>query len=221
MARKSKQPTKKRKASARKKFFEMTVPLTSTKVKLYGYEAEELVGGIVKLDLSRSLRGKNVELRAKVILEDEKLTGDLLSISLIPSHVKRMVRRGTDYVEDSFFANCKDSKLIVKPLIVTRNRVSKKVRNEIRKAARKFLESHITIRNSKEIFSEIMTNKIQKALSSKVKKVYPPALCEIRFLEVKEKITPAQKAAKKVESKETPKKTTDSKEEVKKEIKKE
>jgi ribosomal protein S3AE len=36
----------------------------------------------------------------------------------------------------------------------------------------------------KELFNEIITNKIQKELSLKVKKIYPPSLCEIRMLRV-------------------------------------
>lgn len=181
---KGKPPVKKRKKGARKKFFEVLVPLTSAKVKLYSYTPEELSGAIIKLDLTKNLRGKNLELRTLVNYNDEKLTSEVISLKLMTSYVKRIMRRGTDYVEDSFETSCKDSKLRVKPLMITRKRVSRAVRNEIRKTAKKFLESHITIRKTEELFSEILTSKLQKALSLKVKKIYPLALCEIRIIEV-------------------------------------
>lgn len=175
---------KKRKKGAKKKFFDVKVPLTASNVKLYGYEAEELVGNVVKIDMTKNLRGKNLELRAKVKLQDQSLTADIISMRLIQSYLKKVMRRGTDYVEDSFDANTKDFKLKVKPFMITRNRVSRAVRREIRKLTKKFLEGHFTIRNSEEIFSEIMSNKLQKTLSQKVKKIYPLALCEIRVIEV-------------------------------------
>jgi len=50
----------------------------------------------------------------------------------------------------------------------------------LRLTARQHLEVHLTTRTSKELFSEVMTNKLQKELSLKLKKIYPLALCEIR-----------------------------------------
>ncbi|MDP4039084.1 MAG: hypothetical protein Q8P57_00680 [Candidatus Pacearchaeota archaeon] len=193
MASKGKPPVKKRKKGARKKFFPVVLPLTASKVKLYSYSPEELEGSIVKLDLTRNLRGKNLELRAKIKYSEEKLTGELLSLKITASYIKRIMRRGIDYIEDSFETFSKDSKLRIKPFMITRNRVSRAVKKEIRNISKKFLESHTTIRNTSELFSEIMTGKLQKALSIKVKKIYPLATCEIRIIEV---IGPAEKTEK-------------------------
>lgn len=187
-------PKPKRKRGARKKFFEASIPLTSTKVDLYGYEPEDFVGNVVKIDLTKSLRGKSLELRSRINLKGDELTGELLSISLIPSYVKRVMRRGTDYVEDSFDVESKDNKLKIKPFMITRKRVSRAIRREIRNKARKHLETKIKTRTTSEIFSEIMANKLQKELSLKIKKTYPLALCEIRVLEI---LGPVEKPAKK------------------------
>jgi len=174
----------KRKKGARKKFFEVKIPLTATKIHLYGYSPEELEGNVVKLDLTKSLRGKNLELRSKVKLKGNELIGELFSLKLLPSYIKRVMRRGTDYVEDSIEVECKDAKLVIKPFMITRKRVSRAIRTTIRNNARKHLESKIKIRNTEEIFSEIMANKLQKELSLKIKKIYPLSLCEIRMLKV-------------------------------------
>jgi ribosomal protein S3AE len=188
--KKKEKPTTRRKKGTKKKFFSVDLPLTASNVNLYSYSQEDLSGSVVKLDLTKNLRGKNLELRAKIILKDEKLSSQLLSLKLIQSYVKRVMRRGTDYIEDSFETSTKDSKLRIKPLIITRNRVSRAIRNEIRKIARKNIESYTTIRDTKEIFSDIMTSKLQKTISQKIKKIYPPALCEIRWIEY---IGPADK----------------------------
>jgi len=173
-----------RKKGARKKFFEVKVPITATKIHLYGYSPEELEGSVIKLDLTRSLRGKNVELKAKIILQNDELTSELFSLKLMSPYIKRAIRRGTDYVEDSFEINCKDAKLRIKPFMITRKRVSRAIKKAIRETAKKHLESKIKLRTKEELFSEIITNKLQKELSLKVKKIYPLSLCEIRVLKV-------------------------------------
>ena len=168
----------------RKKFFDVSVPLTASKVKLYATDESELNGKIIKIDMSKNLKGKNVELNAKVILKDGKTESEIISMILLPSFIRRTMRRGIDYVEDSFKTSCKDAELLIKPFMITRNHVSRKIRKEIRNSARKFLESRARIKTSIELFSEIMTNKLQKAVSLKVKKIYPLAFCEIRWIEI-------------------------------------
>lgn len=192
----------KRKKGVRKKFFEAAIPLTTTKVHLYGYSPEELEGKTVKLDLTKNLRGKNLELKAKLKLKSGKLTGELSSLELMPFYLKKVMRRGTDYVEDSFETSCKDSKIIIKPLMITRKRVSRIIRKAIRNTAKKHLEGKIKLKDTKEIFSDVMTNKMQKELSLKVKKTYPLALCEIRILKVIGKPDKAEKTKESDEKKE-------------------
>ena len=207
----AKQQKPKRKKNAKKKFFEVTLPLTTTKVHLYSYSPEDLEGSTVKLDLTKNLRGKNMELKAKISLKNENLTGEIISLQLLQTYVKKIVRRSTDYVEDSFIASCKDSKLQIKPILVTRRRVSRAVKKAIRTAAKKHIESKITPREAEEIFADIMSNKFQKELSLKVKKVYPLAACEIRRIKILEKTTP-QKATTPKENKEPSEEKANSKE---------
>lgn len=175
---------KKRKTGAKKKFFDAEIPLISSKVQLYGYDAEELEGNVVTIDLTKNLRGKNMEFKAKIKNDNGKLHGELLSLKLMPFYLRKVMRRGTDYVEDSFETECKDAKLRIKPFMLTRNRVSRAVRKEIRNKARKHLETRMKSRSANELFSEIITNKLQKDLSLKIKKIYPLALCEIRVIEI-------------------------------------
>jgi len=191
--------TKKRPKGARKKFFEIEIPLTATKMHLYGYSPESLEGNVIKLDLTKSLRGKNLELKAKIKLEGDKLKGELISLQLLPSYIKRAMRRGTDYVESSFEVTCKDAKLRIKPFMITRKRVSRAVKKAIRNLSKKHLETKIKSRNTEELFSEVMANRLQKELSLKIKKIYPLALCEIRVLKVVSRLEKTEKETKKKE----------------------
>lgn len=168
----------------KKSFFEVSSGATGAKISLYAASAQELDGKIVRLDLTRSLRGKSLELKLKVKAEGDKLTGEPVSLELAGSYIRRMMRKGADYVEDSFIAECKDAKAVVKPFMIARHKVSRNVRKALRNAAKEYLLSHLKNRTTKEISTEITTNKLQKELSLRLKKIYPLALCEIRVFEI-------------------------------------
>lgn len=168
----------------KKGFFDVKSPLISSKVSLYGASKEEMVGKTVNLDLTRILRGKNLEFKMKVKLEGDSLVGEPVSLNLAGAFIRRMMRKGSDYVEDSFVTACKDGNVVIKPFLITRNKVSRTVRNLLRVNTRKYLEGYLKARTTKEVFSDIMSNKIQKELSFKLKKIYPLALCEIRVFEI-------------------------------------
>ena len=177
---------KKAKKGAKKGFYEVEAPMTSVKISLYGSAPEDFEGKIVTIDLTRNLRGKSFDLRMRVNNHEGKLKATPISLMLAGSYVRRSMRRGADYVEDSFDIKCRDGIVKVKPLLITRRKVSKSVRRMLRENTKKTLESFMKIRNVRELFSDIISNKTQKTLSSKLKKVYPLALCEIRVFEVKE-----------------------------------
>ena len=174
----------KSKSNIKKRFFEVKAPLTSSKIALYAESAEQLDGKVVKLDLTRSLKGKSFELKLKIKKEGEELIADPRSLWLSGSFIRRMIRNGIDYVEDSFMVECKDVKVVIKPFLITRHKVSREVRKNLRNAARRHLENFIKLRTTKELFSEIMSNRVQKEMSLELKKIYPLALCEIRVFEI-------------------------------------
>lgn len=178
-----KQKTKIKK-TVKKTFYEVFAPLTSTKIMLYAASPEELNDKTVKIDLTKSLRGKNLELKLRIKNENGSLTGLAESATLASSYVRKVVRKGTDYNEDSIAAQCRDMHVRIKPLLVTRRRVSKGILKTLRETARKHLLTYLKTRNAEEIFSEIIANKLQKQLAVKLKKIYPLALCEIRMFEI-------------------------------------
>jgi len=180
----------KQKKTVKKRFFPVDSKLTSTKIELYASEPEDLIGKVVKIDLTKPLRGKAFELKLKVISHLDKLSTEPISMQLFQPYIKKIIRKGTDYSEDSFESSAKDYILRIKPLLVTRNRVSRSVLNALRENARKQINSYVKIRTTQEIFTDITTNKFQKELSQKLKKIYPLALCEIRSIKT---IKPVEK----------------------------
>jgi len=184
----------------RKKFQEVDVPITRGKIELIGETKEEIVGKTIKLDLTRQLKGKSVEVTVKVVNEDDKLMAHPTKMKLMGYFIRRMIRKKISYVEESLMIPSQESMLIVKPFLITRKRVSKAVRRALRNRAKNWLEDYISQMTDKEVFDEVLSNRLQKPLSLVLKKTYPLSLCEIRVLEIKRPLEKSE-VPKKVERK--------------------
>lgn len=169
----------------RKKFQEVEIPLTKSKFELIGTSSDDVKGRRIKLDLTRQLKGKSVEVVFKVDVDKGKLIALPIKMKLMPYFIRRMIRKRISYVEDSFETPSQQSMIRIKPFLITRKRVSRVVRKTLRNKARNWLEDYISQKNDSEIFNDILANKIQKPLSLMLKKTYPLSLCEIRILEIK------------------------------------
>lgn len=168
----------------RKKFFDVEIPIIKKQTQLYAFDIKELEGRDLKYDLTRILRGKNLLLRLKVAVKGEEATSIPVELEILPSFLMKVVRKSADYVEDSFSAKCKDAELKIKPLLVTRAKVSKQIRKTLREKARDELVQYTKSKNSEEIFEDTIKNKFQRELSLKLKKIYPLSFCDIRILKV-------------------------------------
>lgn len=187
----------------RKKFIEVEIPLTNQKIELVGNSVEDVEGRTIKLDMTRQLKGKSVEVVVKIVNEDGKAVAYPRKIRLMPYFIRRIIRKRISYVEDSFEVPSQESMLKIKPFLITRKRVSRVVRNTLRNKAKNWLEDYVAERSDSEIFSEILGNRMQRPLSLVLKKTYPLSLCEIRVLEIKRPLeadeVPEIKEVKKVE----------------------
>jgi ribosomal protein S3AE len=206
-------------AKRKKKFFDVEIPSINRTTQLQAFEVAELNGKFLKYDLTRILRGKNIDLQLKVEVKDEKAVATPRTLKLMPYYLRRMVRKGTNYVEDSFSTDCKDAVVRIKPFLITRRKVSRAVRKALREKARSELIIYLKGKTTKAVFEDLMRNSLQKDLSLKLKKIYPLSLCEIRIFKVE---SVKDIVEEKAEKKEVPKEgTRTSDEEVKEEVKKE
>ena len=199
----------------RKKFFEVDIPLIRKQTQLYAFDIKELEGRDIKYDLTRILKGKNILLRLKVSVEKDNAIAVPMEINLLSSLLQRVVRKGTDYVEDSFSAECKDAQLRIKLLFVTRARVSRQIKKALREKAKEELMKAIKSEDSEKVFEDVLRGKIQKELSLKLKKIYPLSFCEIRILKVEKFLENSSKDDTAVPKKEGEKEIRTKKEKIK------
>ena len=140
---------------------------------------------IIKLDITRVLRGKGCQARFIIKKEEDNLVGKLVSLTIYPSYIRRVIRGGTSIIEDSFDCKAKDSIFKIKPFIITRKKVHRSIKNRLRKEAKEEIISFCEDKTREEIFKAILSSILQKELSKKLKKVYPLAFCDIRVAEIK------------------------------------
>jgi len=169
----------------RKKYIEAQIPILDSGFRVLG-TPENLNKKTIKLDLTRQLRGKGLTMTFRLFNDDGKLVGIPNKMELVTSYIRRMMRKRSDYVEDSFKAQCADIRAIIKPLLITRKRVSRAVRRNLRNTAKEFLLEYLKKKDFAEACEEILEGTLQKTLLPKLKKVYPLSFCDIRVFETKE-----------------------------------
>jgi len=188
-------------AKKKKRFFDVEIPIINKETQLQAFELKELDGRFLKYDLTRTLRGKSSLLQLKVVVQGEKATTIPKQLKLMPYYLRKMVRKGTNYVEDSFSTDCKDAQLRIKPFLITRRKVSRAVRKALREKARAELIKYAKANTTQQIFEDLLKNQLQKSLSLKLKKVYPLSLCEIRILKVEKEKEEVKKTEEKITTK--------------------
>jgi ribosomal protein S3AE len=185
-------------AKKKKKFFDVEMPIINRQTQIFAFDISELENKFINYDLTRILRGKSVVMQLKVKIEENKATSTPTQITLMPYFIRRMIRKGTDYVEDSFSAECKDAQLRIKPFLITRRKVSREIKRALREKAKEEIIKEIKDKPSERIFESILKNKLQKDLSLILKKIYPLSLCEIRILKIEKNLETKEKSSKEI-----------------------
>src|SRR3989339_352269 len=154
-------------AKRKKRFYDIEIPIIGKTTQLQAYDLKDLNNKYIKYDLTRILRGK------------------------------RIIRKGTNYVEDSFSTNTTDAQVRIKPFLVTRRKVSRRVRKALRDKTKEELINYVKDKDADQLFKEILRNQLQKTLSLKLKKIYPLSLCEIRVFKIEKEFEIKGKPVKK------------------------
>jgi ribosomal protein S3AE len=169
----------------KKKFINVQVPILNKDLQVLG-TPKELHKRTIKLDLSRKLRGKGLMITLQMYNQENKLVALPKRLELIKSYITRVIRKRTDNVEDSFNAQCLDVVASIKPFLITRKRVSRVVRKNLRNTAREFLFSYVRYKEYNQICEDILNGTLQREMLPKLKKIYPLAFCDIRIFETKD-----------------------------------
>ena len=176
----------------RKRWYELIAPRLFNEQVLgetLSAEPEQVIGRaatINLMNLTKDIKKQNINVTFRV----QEVTGlkahtDLIEYHIIPTSIKRLVRKGKEKVEDSFLAVTKDNRTVrVKPLIICRSNTVRSVSTDVKEATRKMTEEILKQIDYYQFIKDIITQKFQRALRQQVNKIYPVKIVDIRMIKL-------------------------------------
>jgi len=141
-------------------------------------------------DITVSLMTLTGEPQKQNIMISFRMTGvrnntivtETIGYKMIPSAVRKTMRRGKEKIEDSFNLSTQDNvKVLVKPLFVTKGRTSNSVLANLRRTARVQIAKTVSSSKFESLIYDLITQKFQKTLGDVLRKIYPLSTCEIKY----------------------------------------
>jgi ribosomal protein S3AE len=169
------------------KFIKVEIPSIGMEVDVLAKELKEMENKTVDIDLTRLLKGKSVEAIFKIRVQGDKLVADPIRLAIFGFYVRRMMRKGIDYVEDSLDLDAKDAKMTAKIFLITRKKIHRQLKNALRLKAKEELTNYLKETEAAKVFDDVLAGSIQRHLAQKLKKIYPLTFCDIRDIFIKTK----------------------------------
>ncbi|MBT3836141.1 hypothetical protein HOD05_04805 [Candidatus Woesearchaeota archaeon] len=156
----------------------------------YLTSSDKGVGRTLKVNL-RDLTGSPRDQNAHVSFEITKVDGALLrtktiGYSVSPSHIKRVVRKNTNRLDDVFTLKTKDGKdIIVKTLCVTLNKVQRSTCSNLRSKLQELLTVELGRADFDAFIGNLVSGKMLGSLKRGLSKIHPLKGVTIRVLQLK------------------------------------
>ena len=153
------------------------------------YEPEQMIGKhLVKnlMSLTNDVKRQNIYIDFKVAnVENGKAFTDIVGYYMVQSSIRRMVRKNIEKIIMSFPCKTSDNKnLQIKPLLITRASTTGSVATKMRRTTQDFLIKYIGAISYDNFVNDIVSHKLQSSLKSKLNRIYPLRVCEIKSMEL-------------------------------------
>ena len=155
----------------------------------YVNSVEQVVGKIMKVNLMELTRDhkkqkQNIKLEVTEVRSDVGQTKPVY-YEIMPSAVKRMIRRGKSKVDASILCTSKTNEAVrIKPIIITNYNATKNVQTDLRKAAENTITNYVADSNFDRVFSDVINFRLQRILREQLKKIFPVKICDVRMLKL-------------------------------------
>ncbi|HJX06163.1 MAG TPA: hypothetical protein VJ461_05615, partial [Candidatus Nanoarchaeia archaeon] len=179
----------------KKKWFPVLAPkLFKEQVmgEIYLYESKAMINRRITVNmmaLTGNPRSQHINILFRIydVKEGKGLT-ETLGFEMMPSSVKRIVRRGKTKIDDSLVVVTLDNKKVrIKPLLITNNIVKNPVAASIRTSLRDEISRLVGKLTYEKLVEEILGYKLQKHLGGLAAKITPIRESEIRAFELVER----------------------------------
>jgi ribosomal protein S3AE len=117
--------------------------------------------------------------------ENNQIMTRTVGYSIVPSAVRKMMRRARERIDDSFVVKTKDGVATrVKPILITRGRTTSGALKEVRSQMRANIARGVAALSFVDFIRELVAHKFQRQLQDSLRKVYPLQICELRDVHI-------------------------------------
>ena len=173
------------------------------------FDPRLLIGKVIRVNLmniTRDIKKQNTNIKFKITgLIENKAQTEIIGYQIMPTFIKRIIKRGRNNLHDSFVCETSDGKRVrVKTLIITIHKTKGAVTNSLTNSMKVNLKDYVKKIRYKELIHELISYKLQINLKNSLKKIYPLRNCEIKemILEAEKKAVGEKEEKEKVEVKE-------------------
>ncbi|MBI2565022.1 hypothetical protein HYV79_03480 [Candidatus Woesearchaeota archaeon] len=132
-------------------------------------------------------QGVELKFHAEKIVDDGVVC-ELKSYTILPSTIKRLIRKGKKRIDISFLVCTKDNVVLrTKLLLITKNPTTSIVLAQLNKKAQAFVQEEAKKLTANNFFETIIQKNMQKSLSQHLKKTYPLSTSEFRQVLISKK----------------------------------
>lgn len=170
-----------------------------------GSAPEEMVGRTVNVNLAtitNEPQTQHITLKFRITgTANNNLETALIEYKIMPSALKKLMRKEREKIEDSFSAKTADGKdLRIKTVMITRHKAQNSVLAALQKQGRAFVSKTLAKLSYDDFLQQLARHAFQKAMSQELRKTYPLAYSEVKWmiLQEKTKATQAQETVKEV-----------------------
>ena len=152
------------------------------------YEADGIIGRTVQVNmatLTNNIKNQNMNITFEVNkVQGETCFTNVKRFEVIPSTIRRKIKKGKDRVDDSFIIKTKDEVSIrVKPIIITEGKVSNSIKSMMKKRFMYDCQKECAEKSWDAILLDVLTGKIIKESKRNISKIYPVRSLEMRVIE--------------------------------------
>ncbi len=187
----------------KKQWFNIVAPPTFSSAVIgetLVYEPASMIGKTLRhslMNLTNDMKKQHINIHFKVTdVENGQGKTRIIGYEVIPSSVKRFVRRNSEKLDMSFVVETADNMTLrIKPLVVTKSDVKGSIASRLRKTIHAHLARIIKKMKFDELMNELISHKIQSEMRAMLNKIYPLKVCEIRYVGIEQTEKPKEDAA--------------------------
>jgi ribosomal protein S3AE len=159
-------------------------------------EPKTLPGKTLRVNLAsltNDMRRQNTEISLIMDkVEGDKIRTSVIGVRILPTSIRRLVRKGRSRIDETIRAVTKDDKIVtIKALLLTRTKVKSSVAAELDGEVKRFVIKRVSTVDYEELADAVITGMFQKEIKDRLKKIFPLKMGDIKEFKLERSLTAA------------------------------